>query len=238
MKSGIIYLAYCRCEDKYYIGQTTKDIETRKKEHYWHAKSGSKTYFHRALLKHEFEFSIIEELNSENLFEILNIREQFWISYYNSNDSNFGYNLNKGGRNSVITKNKMIKHKPETIEKIRQAVSGEKNPMFGKSIYDRWIELYGQEVADEKLKSYIEKHKKSHGLEKNGMFGKKQSEKTKKLIGDKAKLRTGKQSSRYVKVDEEKLKELLKLGLKIREISIELNVSEYVIRNRIKEINK
>jgi group I intron endonuclease len=238
MKSGIIYLAYCRCENKYYIGQTTKDIEKRKKEHYWHAKSGSKTYFHRALLKHEFEFSVIEELNCENLFEILNIREQFWISYYNSNDSNFGYNLNKGGRNSAITKNKIVKHKPETIEKIRQSVSGDKNPMFGKSIHDRWIELYGQEAADEKMKSYIENHKKSHGLEKNGMFGKKQSEKTKKLIGDKAKLRTGKQSPRYVKVDEEKIIELLKLGLKIREISAELNVSEYVIRNRIREINK
>jgi group I intron endonuclease len=236
MKKGIIYLAYCKCEKKYYIGQTTKDIETRKREHFWHAKSGSKTYFHRAILKHEFEFSIIEEFLSESIFEILNERERFWIDYYNSNNSEFGYNLNKGGRNSNISKNKMTKHKQETIDKIRKSLIGEKNPMYGKSVYDRWIELYGNEEADLRMQSYVEKHKKSHSLEKNGMFGKKQKDETKKIISEKAKLRTGKKASRYVSVDENKLLEMIESGLKIKDISKELNVSEYIIRNRIKEI--
>lgn len=236
MKGGIIYLAHCKCEKKNYIGQTTKNIETRKREHFWHAKSGSKTYFHRAILKHNFEFSIIEEINSENLFEMLNERECFWINYYNSNNPEYGYNLNKGGRNSSISKNKIIKHKPETIEKIRKSLIGSKNPMYGKSLYNKWVELYGKEEADMKMESYINHHKKVHCLEKNGMFGKKQKEETKKLISDKAKLRKGKNASRYVSVDENELIKMVESELKIKEISNKLNVSEYVIRNRIKDL--
>lgn len=236
MKNGIIYLAYCKCENKYYVGQTTKDLTIRKREHIWHAKSGSKTYFHRALLKHEFEFSILEEIESDDLFNLLNVREQFWIEYYNSNNFENGYNLTMGGRNSIISKNKITKHKPETIEKIKNSLIGEKNPMYGKSIYQRWVELYGEEEANIKMQSYIEKHKDSHKLEKNGMFGKKQTEETKKLIGDKAKLRTGRKSSRYVEVDEQILINLYKSGTKIKDISELLGVSQYVIRNRIKEI--
>lgn len=236
MKKGIIYLAYCKCEKKHYIGQTTKDIETRKREHLWHAKSGSKTYFHRAILKHEFEFSI-EEINSENIFESLNERECYWINYYNSNDPNFGYNLSKGGRNSSISKNKMTRHKKETIEKIRKSLIGSKNPMYGKSVYDRWVELYGKEEADIKMESYIDKHKKAHKLEKNGMFGKKQKYETKKLISEKAKLRRGKNASRYISVDENKLITMIKSGYRIKDISKELNVSEFIVRSRIKDIN-
>lgn len=34
MKTVIIYSAYCICENKYYIGQTTKDLNKRKRDIY------------------------------------------------------------------------------------------------------------------------------------------------------------------------------------------------------------
>lgn len=238
MKNGIIYSAYCISEEKYYIGQTIKDLNIRKREHLWHAKSGSKTYFHRALLKHNFIFYILEELKSENIFDLLNEREQYWISKLNSNNERFGYNLNKGGRNSKISNNNIFKHKPETIEKIKQSLIGEKNPMFGKSIYDRWVEVYGKEEADLKMIEYVKKHKLLHSLEKNGMFGKFHNSETIRKMKEKAKYRIGKKASRYIKVDEEKLLKLMNLGFKIKDIAIELNVSQFVVRKRIKEVSK
>ena len=237
MKTGIIYSAYCECENKIYIGQSTKKISIREREHLYNAKNNSKTYFHRALLKHKFTFSVLEEIQGDNIYDVLNEREKYWIKFYKSNDENYGYNLQEGGRKSYLSKNKLIKHKQETIEKIRKSVSGEKNPMYGKSIYDRWVELYGIDVADEKMIEYVNKHKLSHSNEKNGMFGKKQKEETKILISQRAKQRVGKKASRYVKVDEYKLKDLLNSGLKAKELADIFKVSEYVIRKRIKEIN-
>jgi len=237
MEYGIIYYAFCICENKYYIGQTKKDLKIREREHMYHSKSGSKTYFHRALLKHKFEFSILETIDGENIFELLNEREKYWIDYYRSSDPMYGYNLQKGGRNSTISSNKLIKHKPETIEKIRNSVSGTKNPMYGISLYNKWVELYGIEEEDKKMIDYVEKHKKVHGGNKNGMFGRSQKDETKKLISEKASYRTGKKASRYVSIDEDKLREMINDGLTPKQMSVLINKSVFVIRNRIKELN-
>jgi hypothetical protein len=56
--------------------------------------------------------------------------------------------------------------------------SGEKNGMFGKSIYDVWLEKYGKDEADKMLIDFKEKCRKNSSGEKNGMFGK-------KLLGEK-----------------------------------------------------
>lgn len=49
---------------------------------------------------------------------------------------------------------------------------GEKNPMSGKSMYKVWVEKYGKEKADEKMREHQEKYKG----EKNHFFGKKHTE--------------------------------------------------------------
>lgn len=43
----------------------------------------------------------------------------------------------------------------ETKEKIR----GEKNPMYGKSVYDIWVKKYGKSLADQKWKKKYNKNK-------------------------------------------------------------------------------
>lgn len=237
MKKGIIYIAYCKCENKYYVGQTTKELSIRKREHYYHAEKFSKTYFHRALLKHHFEFSIVESFISEDLFDILNEREEYWIEFYKSSVKENGYNLQSGGRRSIKSSRGKFKHTDETKEKIKKSLIGDKNPMYGKSIYDRWVEKYGTDIANDKMFDYIEKHKKSHGGDKNGMYGKNQKEETKIKISNKAKQRIGNKASRYVSIDMDKLKKLKNDGLSITKISKIMNVSYYIISKRLKEIN-
>lgn len=57
-------------------------------------------------------------------------------------------------------------------ENLRRAFIGKKNPMYGKSVYNIWVEKYGKSVADKKQK--IANNKRSVALsgEKNHFFGK------------------------------------------------------------------
>lgn len=81
--------------NKVYIGQT-KNIDKRIREHLGEAKRGKDSKVYRAIRKYKISkenFSIIEE-NIETK-EIADIREIFWIEYYNSFKG--GYNSTKGG---------------------------------------------------------------------------------------------------------------------------------------------
>jgi len=54
----------------------------------------------------------------------------------------------------------------EYKNKMRLALSGDKNPMKGKSFYDTWVEKYGEDVAKEKLQLYKDNKKKNIALKK------------------------------------------------------------------------
>lgn len=84
---------------KVYIGQSV-NIEKRFISHknagFNTNNSGYNYPLYKAIRKYgleNFSFEIIEELNNN----LLNDREKYWISFYNSNDKNFGYNQTEGG---------------------------------------------------------------------------------------------------------------------------------------------
>lgn len=64
--------------------------------------------------KDNFEFSIIEECNSDMLV----IREQAWINYYQSNNPDKGYNIRDAGSRGKLSE--------ETRRKISEASKGRK----------------------------------------------------------------------------------------------------------------
>lgn len=66
--------------------------------------------------------------------------------------------------NKSYTKTKEFRHKQSV------AHSGEKNNMYGKSVYKIWIDKYGKEIADKKHE--IWKKKVARKGENNGMYGK------------------------------------------------------------------
>ena len=78
----------------------------------------------------------------------------------------------KGDKNPFFNK----KHSQKTIdiikEKNRILSSGKNNFMYGKTVYNIWLEKYGKEIADNKKENFSKKISKSTSGEKNPMYGK------------------------------------------------------------------
>jgi hypothetical protein len=85
--------------NKSYIGRSV-NIENRKLQHNSASHNINtkeyNTYFHKAIRKYgieNFKFQILEECSCAELDK----REQYWISFYQSNNPIYGYNMTSGG---------------------------------------------------------------------------------------------------------------------------------------------
>ena len=99
IKFGKIYLISNTVNDKLYVGQTIQKLSKRFNGHCCYSKSdrSSNMYIKRAIHKYgkdKFKMTLIEECP----VELLNDREIYWISFYDT--YNKGYNLTKGGQES------------------------------------------------------------------------------------------------------------------------------------------
>lgn len=104
-----IYKISNSINNKVYIGQTIRPIEERFKRHINDATNHIlDTHFARAIRKYGKENFYIEEIDKANNQEELNLKEQYWIRYYDS--INNGYNetdaLYKCGGNTYKSKSK------------------------------------------------------------------------------------------------------------------------------------
>ena len=102
-----IYKISNSINNKVYIGQTIRPIEERFKRHINDATNYIlDTHFARAIRKYGKENFYIEEIDKANNQEELNLKEQYWIRYYDS--INNGYNetdaLYKCGGNTYKSK--------------------------------------------------------------------------------------------------------------------------------------
>lgn len=84
-----------------------------------------------------------------------------------------------GKKHSKETKIKMHENRDYSVyktEEFRQKISkltkGKNNPMYGKSIYDVWVENYGKDIANEKMLEFKKKQSLNSSGEKNSMYGK------------------------------------------------------------------
>ena len=143
MNNYYIYKHTCLINGKIYIGQTCQNPEQR-----W-GKNGQKykgcPYFYEAIQKYgwdNFKHEIIEKkLTSSEA----NIREEYWINFYKSNNKQYGYNLKSGGANneySLSSREKMSisatnrfqkeEERKKQSERLKQAYKN--NPNFNKKI--------------------------------------------------------------------------------------------------------
>ena len=113
--------------NKLYIGQTIRSLETRISEHKKDYKNKDdslyNTPFYRAIRKYGWNNLNWKTIDLAEDFEELNEKEKYWIKYYNSYihfENPKGYNSNLGGQGNMG-----LKLKKETIEKIRVSSSGE-----------------------------------------------------------------------------------------------------------------
>lgn len=106
-----IYKIQNKKTNKVYIGQTKRDLEWRLNNawcgHFHKAESGCTSYLSCAIRKHGkdgFTYEVLEEKSwndfktKKDLIDWLNMREIYWINYYQSNKHDFGYNKTKGGQ--------------------------------------------------------------------------------------------------------------------------------------------
>lgn len=132
-----IYLWRNLVNNKIYVGQT-QNFYQRVCQY----KRGNDNHrvIGKALLKYgfdNFDISILEKVEIQNLDE----REQYWLDYYKSYDSQIGYNVCKeagttrGFQHSENSKKQMSESRKEMFknhpEKIKR---GKDNPMFGKTM--------------------------------------------------------------------------------------------------------
>lgn len=115
---GKIYKITNKLNGKIYIGQTLKSLEERFQKHCWKTTEKDKYHMNMAIKKairkygkENFTIELIEEVNQE----LLDVREIYWISFYDS--YNKGYNCTLGGKNGATRKNKLTwKEENEVIE--------------------------------------------------------------------------------------------------------------------------
>lgn len=160
---GVIYYAISPSGKKYY--GFTYDLTRRKNNHKNDSKI-KKNIFYNAIRKYGFEnfgWNIIESYKNEDkcyIRDILRKREKFWIEKEQTYLPEYGYNMTRGGDGGDTFTNKAEEDKILMKKERSERSKGANNNMFGKNVYNIWIEKYGKEIADRKL----EERKKSSSI--------------------------------------------------------------------------
>lgn len=100
---GYIYEITNNINYKKYVGLTTRTTQERFSEHRRNAVNKENKPLYNAMNKYgieKFSFNVLEEINcssKEELLELLNKKEKEYIKQFDSNNSNYGYNLTDGG---------------------------------------------------------------------------------------------------------------------------------------------
>ena len=248
---GLIYMVKNNVNNKIYIGQTKYDLNYRRKEHINEAKRGGGFYFHKSLRKYKYDFSwkIIE--NNVDL-GILDEREKFYIEFYDTFNSNNGYNLTNGG--DFCFKVKYSKKELDFIIIERYKLNGMKNILLKfnkifnrkvKNVYSidkiikKYIPFEDEKEIKFKIKSLNSKSrietKQSKKNRSKGQLGKKCTDITKQKLRliktgfkhtDVSKAKVKKNNKRTIKFSETEIKFILNSknnGISKRKILLMLN---------------
>ncbi len=199
----IVYKVTNRLNGKVYVGQTTKTLEQRIKEHLCRTVNQS-TIFQNALRKYginNFNMKVIDHGEDR---DDLNNKEQFWIKFFNCIAPK-GYNITSGGdanpvchplvRQKISIAQTGKKRSEQTKIKISEYFKGrfvgELNSMYGRCGSES--ATFGRKHTEEEKQKMKDNHKDFTG-ENHPKFGKKWSEESRKKL---SKSRTG------IKISEE-----------------------------------
>ena len=140
----VIYKTTNIINDKWYIGKDSKNNK---------GYFGSGIAIKKAIEKYgkeNFKKEILEYCKDKNH---LSEREKYWIESSNAKNDPKSYNMAEGGQGGNLTEFRKSSNKGKTYEEIlgedkanklkekrREAIKGEKNPMYGKKLSEEHIE--------------------------------------------------------------------------------------------------
>ena len=175
-KLGTIYELKNNINNKIYIGQTIRSLCDRINEYKRDLKFNklNNQYLLRAFKKYGWENFSFTIIDTAETIEELNEKEIHYITLYKSNNRNFGYNIESGGKNSVPSS--------ETILKMSEAHIGIKQSK-------KWIENRVAKAGSEDAKKYgkLKTDEEKSYLSKNSpkyWRGKTRDEETKRKISE------------------------------------------------------
>jgi len=109
--------------NKIYIGQTITTIKKRWDSHIRASCLDKPTMLiSLAIKKFGLEYFSIEEIDRSKNINDINIKEIYWINFYNSRHNDIGYNVSRGGGNSINKKKYQLVSKNQ-VYKIRFELS-------------------------------------------------------------------------------------------------------------------
>lgn len=170
-----VYVHINKINGKMYVGQTCK-----KPEHRWSNGNGYKgsVCFYSAIKKYGWDGFDHEIIASNLTKKEADSFEQILIKKLKTQNKKYGYNICDGGnRNNSFQGRKLSE---EHRQKISESKIGEKNPMYGVSLYGETNGMYGKHHSEE----CRQKMKEMFSGENNPMYGKHHTEKTKKKISE------------------------------------------------------
>ena len=130
---GYIYKISNTQNDKIYIGQTTKSIDLRFRQHlakadYYVNRYGNNTYkyvhLYLAMNKYGKECFSIEQIDTAESQAELDQKETYWITFYDA--VNTGYNMLPGSTKENPMSSDLVKSKHDSImrsESVRKKIS-------------------------------------------------------------------------------------------------------------------
>lgn len=98
--------------------------------------------------------------------------EFFKNKYIGSGNPFYGKHHSNETKQKISKTKKGCKQSDEFKKKISNVTSGEKNPMYGRSVFSVWVEKYGEEEATKRQLEYIGKLSKRFSGKNNPMYGK------------------------------------------------------------------
>lgn len=187
--------------NKSYIGQTIKSLKQRQSEHFSELqRSDFKVY--RAIKKYGWEnlkWEIIEEIKGSIQHPLLNEREIYWISYFNTYKN--GYNSTIGGYGS-----KGYKPSLKELKRMSDSMKGENNPAKRKEVQEKMKNAWTEDRRKKQSERMI-------GNQRSGKWSEKRKKEFSKYMKEKCQ-----NDKNYLKKRTEKLKEKMKEPETIKKI--------------------
>lgn len=123
----IIYKMTNKVNGKVYIGQTTRELDERTKEHIRH----NEIIVDKAIQKYGIENFTVEQIDLAENIDELNQKEMHWIEHYDCITPK-GYNQCYGGNNTCGYHHKEESKQKMSIKKSQNYI-GEGNPFYNKT---------------------------------------------------------------------------------------------------------